>query len=73
VNFSPIAFIDAATARRPTSRNFGISWSSLRKALTVWPLRTDGKDEPILKDWKSARALLSKVRNAPAQMLKGSR
>ena len=32
-------------------------------------LRRDGKDEPILKEWKSAKNLLTKVANAAAPYL----
>ena len=39
--------------------------------LAMLPLRSQGGPLPILSEWKSAKALLSKVRNAAAPLLGG--
>lgn len=70
--FQPVSFIDAANATAGYVTRFKVRLApSLDGELDAIQLVKDGKPLPILGEWKSAKNLLSKVRNAAAPLLGG--
>lgn len=66
MSFHPVAFIDASQATASYVKQFRARLQGDRLAL-----RLGGVDNPILKEWKSAKILLNKIASAAAPLLGG--
>lgn len=66
MNFQSLAFVDgsACAARYVTQFKARLEGDTIM-------LRSGGKDLPILKEWKSAKNLITKISNAAAPFLDG--
>lgn len=72
MNFVPVSFVDASYCTAAyTTRYRARLQPSLDGEMEAIQLMRDGKPSSILGEWKSAKALLSKVRNAAAPFMKG--
>ncbi len=66
MNFQAISFVDGSLATAGYVRQFRAQMEGRHIHL-----REDGKDLPVLKEWKSAKGLLTKVANAASVLLGG--
>lgn len=72
MNFAALTFIDASRA----TASYIMRYRNSPKDGDDWPLpyialRSHGRDEPILSEWKTMRTVLSMIRAAGAPLLDG--
>lgn len=69
MNIFPIDFLDTSTFTANLLLRHKAKFQELEPGLSVLPLRNDAGDLPVLAEWGSAKALLSRIRSTAARIL----
>jgi hypothetical protein len=72
VNIQPIAFVDTWAFSSALFLKYKDRFGGSHPSMSLLPLRSGEGALPILGEWKTARALLARVRNAAAIWLGGA-
>lgn len=71
MNIAPIAFVDTWSFASTLFARYKDRFVGDHHSMTMLPLRSEEGPLPILSEWKSAKALLSKIRTAAAPFMDG--
>jgi hypothetical protein len=71
MNIQPLVFVETDAFQATFTAKYRSLLSADLNGMDTLTLRTEAEDMPVLKEWKSARTLLSKIRNGAAAFLDG--